>query len=121
MERRVGKGDLLMTKKFIAGVVGAAAVAAAVSLAPSASAGPSFDVCPSGYSGVIGGHTSCPFADIVANGYYQHGAAFEAYSPVTDQWYGVVCTSGYLANFTNGHSHLAARCFAGTNAQVVVW
>ena len=110
-----------MRKSLIAGAVGAAAIAAAVSLAPSANAGPTFDVCPSGSSGVIGGHTSCPFADIVAGGYYQHGSAFYAYSPATGQTYGVTCTSGYLAHFTNGHTHLAARCFAGTNAQVVVW
>ena len=50
------RSPLLMRKQLIAGALGAAAVAAAVSLAPSASASV-FTVCPSGNAGVVGGHT----------------------------------------------------------------
>lgn len=103
-------------------IIGGILVTGALLLsAPTAAADPAFSICPSGSSGVIGEHTSCAFADVVAGGYYRHGSEFNAYSPVTGQWYRVECVSGYLANFTNGAQFLAARCFAGNDAQVVVW
>ena len=79
--------------KLIAGALGAAAVAAAVSLAPSASA-ETFEICPSGMSGVSTDDTSCAFADNVRWAWYsQPGNIVTAYSPVTHQAYEMQCTS----------------------------
>ncbi len=108
-------------KKVIAGALGAAAVAAAVSLAPSASAGSLFNICPSGASGVMGGHTSCAFADVIHDGYYRHGNHFSAFSPVMGKWYDVDCSEHGTTTFTNGHVHYGAHCYAGNNAEAVVW
>ena len=81
-----------MRKKLIAGALGAAAVTAAVSLAPSASA-EAFDICPSGMSGVSTADTSCAFADGVRWAWYsQPGTIVTAYSPVTHQSYTMQCT-----------------------------
>ena len=110
-----------MRKQLIAGVLGAAAVAAAVSLAPSASAGSLFSICPSGVSGVMGGHTSCAFADVIHSGYYRHGNYFSAFSPVTGKWYDVDCSEQCTTTFTNGHVHYSAHCYSGNEAKVVGW
>jgi hypothetical protein len=106
--------------KLVAGALGAAAVSAAVVLAPTASADV-FDVCPSGRSGVVGNHTSCAFADVVAGGFWRHGYNFSAFSPATGQWYGVNCYGNYTAYFVNGAVRTTTHCYAGTNAEVVVW
>jgi hypothetical protein len=109
-----------MKKNLLAGAIGAAAVAAAVSLAPSANAA-LFTICPSGVSGVMGGHTSCAFADVIHSGYYRHGNHFSAFSPATGQWYDVDCSEHGATTFTNGHVHYGAHCYAGNNAEAVVW
>jgi len=80
-----------------------------------------FQICPSGNVGVMGGHTSCQFAEIVRGGYYHDGNRFLAYSPVTNQVYAVSCVPGYMAYFNNGSSRISVHCFAGNNARVVVW
>ena len=80
-----------MVNRFLAGALGAAAIAAAVSLAPSASA-ETFTVCPSGVSGVATADTSCAFADNVRRAWYgQPGTTVLAYSPVTGQTYSMTC------------------------------
>jgi hypothetical protein len=81
-----------MRKSLLAGAVGAAAIATAVSLAPSASA-ETFDICPSGRSGVSTADTSCAFADNVRWAWYsQPGTIVTAYSPVTGLNYTMQCT-----------------------------
>ena len=81
-----------MLTKLVAGAIGATAVAAAVSLAPSASA-EVFDLCPSLESGVSTADTSCAFADSVRWAWYsQPGTIVTAYSPVTGKFYTMQCT-----------------------------
>lgn len=110
-----------MRKQLIAGALGAAAVAAAVSLAPSASASV-FDVCPSGNAGVVGGHTSCDFAENVQRVFWASGAnQFVAYSPITGERYDISCAGLYTAYFNNGQVMTATHCYGGDNAEVVVW
>lgn len=63
-----------------------------------------FDVCPSGHEGVVGGHTSCPFAYNVGRAFDACGMCsnFVAFSPVTGERYEIVCAGLYPAHFTNG-------------------
>ena len=99
-----------MRRPLIAGALGVAAVAAAVSLAPSASA-ESFDVCPSGISGVSTADTSCHFADNVSRAWYgQPGTIVRAYSPVTGLFYTMQCTR------TNTTIWYEAKRCVGVNA-----
>ena len=110
-----------MLKSLTAGVIGAAAVAAAVSLAPSASAS-TFTVCPSGNAGVVGGHTSCAFAENVQRVFWASGSdQFVAYSPVTGERYVMSCAGLYTAWFDTGAVRTTTHCYGGTNAEVVVW
>jgi hypothetical protein len=84
----------------------AAAALAAVSLlgAPAAQATTdSFDVCPSGLTGVATSDTSCAFADNVRAAWYtQPGRTVFTYSPVTDRFYTMQCdyawTTAYWSN-----------------------
>jgi hypothetical protein len=79
-------------KRALTGLMGAAPIAGAVSLAPTASA-EVFDVCPSGRSGVATADTSCAFAENVRWAWYsQPGTIVTAYSPVTHQVYTMQCT-----------------------------
>ena len=114
-----------MNKKLTAGAIGAVAVAAAVSLAPSASAytgNEAFLVCPSGRSGVATSVTSCAFADNVRHSYLtQHGQVVTAYSPVTGHSYTMQCAEGFVASLNNGSVVRSARCVGGNNAVVVIW
>jgi hypothetical protein len=82
-----------------------------------------FTMCPSGREGVIGGHTSCAFADNVRAAYYASGMMgdFIAWSPVTGERYEMICGGDYLAHFGDGTVLRSTRCFAGTNADVVIW
>ena len=82
-----------------------------------------FDICPDGREGVVGGHTSCDFAENVREVYFGSGqpAHFVAYSPVTGDRYEMDCESGYSARFSDGGVRDSIRCYAGENAEVVVW
>jgi hypothetical protein len=84
-----------------------------------------FDICPSGYEGVVGGHTSCPFADNVRRAYFASGRNNDviAYSPVIGDRYDMTCWGNYSASFSNGRTLVATLCSGGDNnsAAVVVW
>ena len=111
-----------MNKKLIAGVMGAAAIAATVSLAPSANADEVFSVCPSGRSGVATTVTSCAFAEDVRYSYLsQGGPVVTAYSPMTGQFYNMQCGGGFRAYLNDGEVVRSVRCVGGNNAVVVLW
>ncbi|UMB68803.1 hypothetical protein [Mycobacterium paraterrae] len=46
---------------------------------------------------------------------------FVAYSPVTGERYEMDCEGGFSARFSNGALVNSTRCYAGDNAEVVVW
>ena len=108
-------------KKLISGGLAAAAVTGALLCAAPAQADP-VSICPSGHAGVVGNHTTCIFAEYVRAGYVASGGAqnFVAYSPATNLRYQVSCEDTFV-NFTNGASDYAQQCYAGDNAEVVVW
>jgi hypothetical protein len=111
----------MSARKLIAGALGAAAVAATVALAPSASASV-FTMCPSGNAGVVGGHTSCAFAENVQRVFWGSGAnRFVAYSPVTGERYVMTCAGLYTAYFNSGAVRTTTHCYGGSNAEVVIW
>jgi hypothetical protein len=93
-----------------------------VALAPAAHADV-FDMCPDGREGVIGGHTTCAFADNVQGAFYASGMShdFIAYSPVTGERYEMSCEGMYSAHFDDGQVVKSTRCYAGDNAEVVIW
>ncbi len=81
-----------------------------------------FIMCPDGHEGIVGGHTSCPFAENVHAGFSAGRLHFLAYSPVTVQWYEVICDSTmHPAHFENGLVIDSWDCYASDNAEVVVW
>jgi hypothetical protein len=93
----------------------------ALLLAPTAHADV-FDVCPGGHAGVVGGHTSCTFANIVSQVYFAtRSSQFVAYSPVTNQSYVMTCVGSYPAYFTDGSERISTRCYGGDGAEVVLW
>jgi hypothetical protein len=112
--------EALEMNKYIVAVP--AVVAAAVALAPHAQADV-FDMCPDGHEGVVGGHTSCEFAYNVGLGFDACGGChhFPAYSPRTGERYEMDCEGNYPAYFSNGHVLNSTRCYAGENAEVVLW
>lgn len=82
-----------------------------------------FDICPDGREGVVGGHTTCDFAENVREVFFGSGQPdhFVAYSPVTGDRYEMDCASGYSARFSDGMVRDSIRCYAGENAEVVLW
>ncbi|UXA04433.1 hypothetical protein KXD96_15500 [Mycobacterium sp. SMC-2] len=82
-----------------------------------------FTICPDGHEGVVGGHTSCAFAENVRRTFYNSGMAntFTAYSPVTGDAYEMTCAGRYPAYFTDGTTKVSTRCYGGDNAEVVIW
>jgi hypothetical protein len=108
-----------MNKLFKIGI--GVMIAAGLSTAPAYA--DVFDMCPDGQEGVVGGHTTCDFADNVRSAYYASGRLndFVAYSPVTGERYEMSCESGYSARFTNGAVVTSTRCYGGDNAEVVIW
>lgn len=90
---------------------------------PAHADGGLFDMCPSGHEGVIGGRTSCAFAENVSQAFWAAGGTGEviAYSPVTGARYDMVCEPGNMAHFSTGQSLMAARCWGGDGAEVLVW
>jgi hypothetical protein len=79
-------------------------------------------MCPSGHEGVAGGHTSCEFAAIVHQGANRWGLHFNAFSPVTNTWYVVNCDPYYhTITFVGGAVVNGDVCYAGEDAQVVIW
>lgn len=82
-----------------------------------------FSICPDGHEGVVGGHTSCAFAENVRRVFYNSGMAntFTAYSPVTSDAYEMTCAGRYPAYFEDGSTKVSTRCYGGDNAEVVIW
>jgi hypothetical protein len=105
----------------------AAAAAALLAAGAIATAAPAhadlFTMCPSTRDGVVGGHTSCAFADNVRLVFYASGMSptFVAYSPVTGQAYQMTCFGRYPATFVTGETLISTRCFGGDDAEVVIW
>lgn len=99
------------------------AFAAAVGLSPVPAHADVFDMCPDGQEGVVGGHTTCDFAENVRSAFYASGRLNDvvAYSPVTGERYEMSCEAGYSAHFSNGAVVNSTRCFGGDNAEVVIW
>lgn len=82
-----------------------------------------FTICPDGHEGVVGGHTTCAFAENVRRTFYNSGMSntFTAYSPVTGDAYEMTCAGRYPAYFTDGTTTISTRCYGGDNAEVVIW
>jgi len=94
-----------------------------VALAPAAHADV-FDMCPGGHEGVVGGHTTCDFADNVQSAFYACGMCheFPAYSPVTGERYEMSCEGMYPARFSDGEVLKSTRCYTeASDAEVVIW
>lgn len=93
--------------------------------APAESSSQTFVICGDGREGVVGGHTSCLFAENVRRAFFaaDDGADIVAYSPVTGERYEMTCTAGYRAHFNDGSQRVATRCVGGDNAsaEVVIW
>lgn len=103
-------------------VIAASAVAAAM-LAPVAHADYSFNVCPSGVSGVATSVTSCAFADVVRQVWYAdapNNAVIVAYSPVTGGRYLMYCSASQVLTLNVGQ-RVGVRCDGGNDAVVVFW
>jgi hypothetical protein len=109
-------------KKTIIGGIAATATALGITLAAPAQA-EVFNMCLSGNQGVVGGHTTCAFAENVQRAFYASGMAnhFIAYSPITGERYEVTCMGRYPAHFVTGETLISTRCYAGDNAEVVIW
>lgn len=84
-----------------------------------------FVICADGREGVVGGHTTCLFAENVRRAFYESsdGSDVIAFSPVTGERYEMACSGGYRANFVDGSQRVATRCVGGDNAtaEVVIW
>lgn len=82
-----------------------------------------FTICPDGHEGVVGGHTTCAFAENVRRIFFATGMAnnFTAFSPVTGDAYKMTCVGGYPAYFTDGTTMISTHCYGGDNAEVVIW
>ncbi|QFG06038.1 hypothetical protein KDW75_gp36 [Mycobacterium phage Mercurio] len=77
-----------------------------------------FDVCPSGLSGVATPDTSCAFADSVrAAFYWQPGWTVIATSPVTGKFYTMQCSRTYTDVFSWSNPK---RCFGVNDAGAVL-
>lgn len=91
---------------------------------PPASGGTNvFTICPDGHEGVVGGHTTCAFAENVRRDFYATGMSnhFTAFSPVTGDAYQMTCVGRYPAYFDDGSTMISTRCYGGDNAEVVIW
>ncbi len=100
-----------------------AAFGLSTALAPYAKADV-FDMCPDGHEGVVGGHTTCPFAENVRQAFLASGMShhFPAYSPVTGETYAMDCEGEYPAYFSDGAVVTSTRCYTtASDAEVVVW
>ncbi|MEY8017015.1 hypothetical protein [Mycobacterium servetii] len=82
-----------------------------------------FTICPDGHEGVVGGHTSCAFAENVRRIFYATGMSdnFTAFSPVTGEAYEMTCVGRYPAFFDDGSTMISTRCYGGDDAEVVIW
>lgn len=84
-----------------------------------------FVICGDGREGVVGGHTTCLFAENVRRAFYAGSGSSDvvAFSPVTGDRYEMTCSSGFRANFDDGSHRIATRCIGGDNdsAEVVIW
>ncbi|MGF2946861.1 hypothetical protein [Mycobacterium sp. Lab-001] len=82
-----------------------------------------FTICPDGHEGVVGGHTTCAFAENVRRNFYATGMSdnFTAFSPVTGDAYEMTCVGRYPAYFDDGSTMISTRCYGGDNAEVVIW
>jgi hypothetical protein len=93
--------------------------------APAESTSQTFVICGDAREGVVGGHTSCLFAENVRRAFFaaDDSAGIVAYSPVTGERYEMTCTAGYRAHFNDGSQRVATRCVGGDNdsAEVVIW
>jgi hypothetical protein len=100
-------------------------VAAAPLPPPDQSSSQTFAICGDGREGVVGGHTSCLFAENVRRAFFaaDNGSDIVAYSPVTGELYELTCTAGYRARFNDGSQRVATRCLGGDSgsAEVVIW
>ena len=113
-------------KKIISGGIAALAATTGIAVFPAAPAHADdvvFTMCPSGREGVVGGHTTCAFAENVRAVFYASGMSndFIAYSPVTGERYEMICAGRFPAHFIDGETLISTRCFGGTNAEVVIW
>jgi hypothetical protein len=114
-----------MKKNIIGSIAAAVTTTGALLFGAAPAHADVFTICPSGYEGVVGGHTTCAFADNVRRVFYASGMSRDiiAYSPATGERYEMICVGGYRANFDTGGSLIATQCFGGDNdnAEVVVW
>ena len=108
-------------------ILAAAGIGAALIAGPLLDISPAhadvFTMCPSGQDGVVGGHTTCAFADNVALAFYASGMShnFPAYSPSTGERYEMDCDGIYPAYFGDGVVLKSTRCYGGDGAEVVIW
>lgn len=104
------------------GLLVAAGLAAGIVSTPAAHADV-FTMCPSGHAGVVGGRTTCAFAENVSRAFYASGMAPQviAYSPVTGQRYVMTCSGRKPALFDDGSWLVSTNCYGGDGAAVVLW
>ncbi|MDI3312958.1 MAG: hypothetical protein QJR12_01335 [Mycobacterium sp.] len=104
------------------GPVAVVTVGLSPALAPPAKADV-FVPCPDGLEGVVGGHTTCEFAENVRAAFFACGGChhFPAYSPVTGELYEMDCEGLYRAYMADGEVLTSTHCYAGENAEVVIW
>ena len=94
-----------MRKLLIAG----SAAFAALTFASPAPAHADTVMCPSGAVAVVGGQTSCAFAENVGIAYRATGpesnrvVSVQVPSPATGQWYNMTCVSVHPAYCTGGN------------------
>jgi hypothetical protein len=108
-------------------ILAAAGIGAALIAGPLLDISPAhadvFTMCPSGHEGVVGGHTTCAFAENVERVFYASGMTndFTAYSPITAENYPITCMGRYSAIFETGETLISTRCYGGDGAEVVIW
>jgi hypothetical protein len=80
-------------------------------------------MCLSGNQGVVGENTTCAFAENVQRAFYASGMSnhFIAYSPATGGRYEVTCMGAATPPISSGETLISTRCYAGDNAEVVIW
>jgi serine/threonine-protein kinase len=101
-----------MNKSLRKLLIAGSAAFAALTFAPTAHADPTHPdtvMCPSGAVAVVGGQTSCAFAENVGTAYRASSrgvnevVSIQVPSPVTGQWYDMTCVSVHPAYCTGGN------------------
>jgi hypothetical protein len=113
-------------KKLLLSGLAALAVTLGLAVAPAAPAHANYAdflwvTCDSHAGLVVGTPTSCGFAHNVADRYLHGGPMVDIWSPATQLYYDMACSSGYVAHMAYGGTRLVALCQGGNDANVIVY